>query len=95
MIARFEQKSPGNAATILENFQTPGRDRSGAGAEWLVRQTPHSTRFDPDELITRRFQQNDRSDRLPLLAPVIVLVLGATAIPVELQSLDLANLSGL
>ena len=40
-----------------------------------------------------RFQQKDRSDRVPLLLPVIVLVLGATAIPVKLRSPDLANLT--
>ncbi|MGO9599969.1 MAG: hypothetical protein ACLP7Q_18420 [Isosphaeraceae bacterium] len=30
---------------------------------------------------------------MPLLVPVIVLVLGATAIPVKLRTLDLANLT--
>ena len=30
---------------------------------------------------------------MPLLVPVIVLVLGATAMPVKLRSLDLANLT--
>jgi hypothetical protein len=40
-----------------------------------------------------RFQQRNRSDRVPLLVPVIVLVLGATVIPVKLRPLDLANLS--
>src|SRR5271157_3829074 len=40
-----------------------------------------------------RSQQKHDSDRVRLLAPVIVLVLGATAIPVELRRFDLATLS--
>ena len=38
-------------------------------------------------------QQKHDSDRVRLLAPVIVLVLGTTAIPVELRRFDLATLS--
>lgn len=39
-----------------------------------------------------RSQQNHDSDRVRLLVPIIVLVLGATAIPVELRRFDLATL---
>ncbi len=40
-----------------------------------------------------RLRQKHDSDRVRLLVPVIVLVLGATAIPVELRRFDFATLS--
>ena len=72
------------------------RDMAGltAESERLLTRTPHSTMCDPYMSLPQdRSQQKHDSDRVRLLVPVIVLVLGATAIPVELRRFDFATLA--